>query len=85
MQVHRPAQRRGPGAAAQVTPNYRAGCKRILYSANYYQAIADPKTTLVTDRIERITGNGIVTTDGTERPVDVIVYATGFHVSDSYT
>jgi cation diffusion facilitator CzcD-associated flavoprotein CzcO len=69
----------------KLTPHYRAGCKRILYSANYYQAVADPKTQLLTDRIARITPRGIVTADGTERDVDVIIFATGFHVTDSYT
>ena len=32
-----------------------------------------------------MTPDGIVTADGTEREVDVIVFATGFHVTDSYT
>jgi cation diffusion facilitator CzcD-associated flavoprotein CzcO len=69
----------------RLTPTYRAGCKRILYSPDYYRAVADPKTTLITDRITRVTPNGIVTADGTEHAVDVIVLATGFHVIDSYT
>ncbi|WP_046300900.1 NAD(P)/FAD-dependent oxidoreductase [Mycobacterium sp. UM_Kg27] len=69
----------------RLTPNYRAGCKRILYSPNYYQAVADPKTTLITERIARITPAGIVTADGVEHACDVIVGATGFHVTDSYT
>ena len=69
----------------RLTPTYRAGCKRILYSPNYYQAVANPKTELITERIARVTPSGIVTADGTEHPVDVIVWATGFHVIDSYT
>jgi len=69
----------------RLTPRYRAGCKRILYSGNYYQAVANPKATLITDRISRITPDGIVTDDGVEHAVDVIVYATGFHATDSYT
>ncbi|MGB3335240.1 MAG: NAD(P)/FAD-dependent oxidoreductase [Mycobacterium sp.] len=70
----------------KLTPQYRAGCKRILYSGNnYYRAVADPKTTLVTDRITRITRDGIVTADNVEHQADVIIYATGFHVTDSYT
>ncbi len=69
----------------KLTPRYRTGCKRMLYSPNYYQAVANPKTTLITDRITRISPDGIVTDDGVEHPVDVIVYATGFHVADSYT
>jgi cation diffusion facilitator CzcD-associated flavoprotein CzcO len=47
--------------------------------------VADPKTELITEGIARIATDGIVTVDGTERTVDVIVYATGFHVTDSYT
>jgi len=74
-----------PQLRRKLTPSYRIGCKRILYSDTYYRAVADPKTELVTDRITRITPGAIVTADGTEREVDVIVFATGFHVTDSYT
>ena len=69
----------------KLTPNYRLGCKRILNSTTYYRAVANPKTELITDPIARITPEGIVTADGRERPADVIIYATGFHVTDSYT
>lgn len=69
----------------RLTPSYRAGCKRILNSDTYYRGVADPRTELVTERISRITPRGIVTADGVERDVDVIVFATGFHVTDSYT
>ncbi|BAX91651.1 flavin-containing monooxygenase [Mycobacterium shigaense] len=73
----------------KLIPNYRIGCKRILNSSTYYGAVADPKTDLITDGITRITRDGIVTTDGTGRETlreaDVIVYGTGFHVTDSYT
>ena len=37
---------------------------------------------MITDAIARITPTGIVTADGTERPVDVLVVATGFHATD---
>lgn len=39
----------------KLTPSYRAGCKRILYAPNYYQAVANPKAQLITERIEKIT------------------------------
>ena len=45
----------------KLTPNYRAGCKRILNSDTYYQGIANPKTEVITDGIARFTPNGIVT------------------------
>jgi cation diffusion facilitator CzcD-associated flavoprotein CzcO len=66
----------------RLTPSYRAGCKRILYSGNYYQAVANRKATLITDGISHVTANGIVTADGVEHPADVIVYATGFHATE---
>ncbi|WP_433660171.1 flavin-containing monooxygenase [Nocardia sp. CA-128927] len=73
-----------PVLRAQVTPDYRAGCKRLLGSDTYYPALADPKTELVTERIDRFTADGIVTADGVERKADVIIYGTGFHVIDSF-
>lgn len=78
-------QVRDPELRRRLTPNYRVGCKRVLFSDKYFRAIDRPKSELVTDRIARITADGIVTADGVERAVDVIVFATGFHVTDSYT
>jgi cation diffusion facilitator CzcD-associated flavoprotein CzcO len=74
-----------PDLRRKLIPDYRAGCKRILNSDTYYRGIANPKTSVITERIERITPAGIVTADGVEHPVDVLVWATGFHVTDSYT
>ncbi len=69
----------------KLTPDYRAGCKRILNSDTYYRGIADPRTEVITEGIARFTPRGIVSADGVEREVDVVVFATGFHVTDSYT
>jgi cation diffusion facilitator CzcD-associated flavoprotein CzcO len=74
-----------PELRRKLTPSYRAGCKRILNSDTYYGGIADPRTEVMTEGIARMTPDGIVTTDGREHPADVVVFATGFHVTDSYT
>ncbi|TIC85895.1 NAD(P)/FAD-dependent oxidoreductase [Nocardioides sp. GY 10113] len=71
-----------PALRAAVTPDYRAGCKRILISNAWYPALAADNVELVTTRIDRITPGGIVDADGTHREVDVLVIATGFHVTD---
>jgi len=71
-----------PGLRAKVTPHYEIGCKRILISNTYYPALAADNVDLVTDRIAKVTGDAVVTADGVERPVDVIVVATGFHTTD---
>jgi 4-hydroxyacetophenone monooxygenase len=46
-----------------------------------FEALMRDNVTLVSDGIERITPNGIVST-GKEIPLDVIVYATGFKAND---
>jgi cation diffusion facilitator CzcD-associated flavoprotein CzcO len=65
-----------------VTPRYEIGCKRILISNTYYPALAQEHVDVVTDPIVRITPDAVVTADGTERPVDVIIVATGFHTTE---
>ncbi|CAM3424976.1 NAD(P)/FAD-dependent oxidoreductase [Nocardioides dubius] len=71
-----------PALRAKVTPDYEIGCKRILISNTYYPALASDNVDVVTDRIARITPTGIVTADGTEREIDVLVVATGFHTTE---
>jgi cation diffusion facilitator CzcD-associated flavoprotein CzcO len=71
-----------PALRAKVTPHFRLGCKRVLRSNTYYPALAADVTDLVTEPIAKITAHAIVTTDGVEHPVDVIVVATGFHTTD---
>ena len=71
-----------PGLREKVTPDYQIGCKRILISDTWYPALARDNVDLVTDGIARVTPTGIVTKDGTEREVDAIIVATGFHTTD---
>ena len=71
-----------PELRAKVTPTYRAGCKRILVSNKWYPALDRDNVDLITDGIERITPAGIVSRDGKEREIDVLIIATGFHVTD---
>nr|WP_229683977.1 NAD(P)/FAD-dependent oxidoreductase [Nocardia camponoti] len=70
---------------AKVTPKYRLGCKRMLISNDYYGALSRPNVDVVTDGIHEIRANSIVTEDGSELPVDAIVFATGFRIEDSPT
>lgn len=70
-----------PELRRALTPGYRIGCKRILRSDEYYPVLSRPGTEVVTDPIAEIRPDAVVTADGTVRPVDVIVYATGFRVA----
>jgi cation diffusion facilitator CzcD-associated flavoprotein CzcO len=72
-----------PELRKKLTPNYSMGCKRILMSNEYYQTLARPDVDLVTDTIREITPRGIVTKDGKEHELDVLIFATGFKVGDA--
>ncbi|HEX9095782.1 MAG TPA: NAD(P)/FAD-dependent oxidoreductase [Candidatus Dormibacteraeota bacterium] len=71
-----------PALRARLTPRYAIGCKRILISNDYYPAIQQPNVELVTDDIREVRGRSIVTADGSEREIDVIILATGFRVTE---
>jgi cation diffusion facilitator CzcD-associated flavoprotein CzcO len=67
-----------PALRARLLPDHPWGCKRPLFSNDYYAAFNRPNLELVTDPIERITASGIATADGRERRIDTLVLATGF-------
>jgi cation diffusion facilitator CzcD-associated flavoprotein CzcO len=71
-----------PALREQVTPHFMLGCKRVLRSNDWYPALAADNTELVTDPIAKVTGSAIVTEDGTEREIDVLVVATGFYTTE---
>lgn len=63
---------------AKLTPSYRAGCKRLVVSPDFYEKIQRPNVNVVTEGIERFEPRGIRTRDGLLHELDVIVLATGF-------
>ena len=66
---------------AKCVPDYPPFGKRILLDSGWYEAIKKPQVELVTDPIEHITQDAVVTADGEQRKADIIVYATGFQVA----
>jgi cation diffusion facilitator CzcD-associated flavoprotein CzcO len=71
-----------PELRARCVPDYVLGCKRVAFSNDWYPALARPDTELVTEPIERIVPDGVVTADGTTRAADVIIYGTGFKAAE---
>jgi cation diffusion facilitator CzcD-associated flavoprotein CzcO len=67
-----------PEVRRKLTPSTRWGCHRPLTSGTYYQTFNLPHVELVTDPIQKVTSDAIVTADGVEREVDTIIAATGF-------
>ncbi|HEY8571218.1 NAD(P)/FAD-dependent oxidoreductase [Phenylobacterium sp.] len=72
-----------PDLLPHVVPQYPVGGKRaVLDNGVWLAALKRPNVQLVTERIERITPKGVVTADGTEHQVDVLIYGTGFTASN---
>jgi cation diffusion facilitator CzcD-associated flavoprotein CzcO len=67
-----------PELRRKLTPRDEVFCKRIMLTDDWYPTLTRPNVELVTDRIAAVTATGIRTEDGTERPADVLVLATGF-------
>jgi 4-hydroxyacetophenone monooxygenase len=71
-----------PELLAKVIPDYVCLGKRTLQdNGSWLTALKRDDVELVTDRIARVESDGIACESGTRYPVDVIVYATGFHAN----
>jgi cation diffusion facilitator CzcD-associated flavoprotein CzcO len=69
---------RDPVLREKLRPNYRAACKRLVFSAHYYEAVQRPTVAVETRRIARLESSGARMHDGTFQEFDVLVLATGF-------
>jgi cation diffusion facilitator CzcD-associated flavoprotein CzcO len=77
-------RRQMPDAAlrAKLRPDYEIGCKRILFSNDWYPALARPHVDVVTTTIADVEPGGIRTTDGVLHEADVLIWGTGFAATD---
>ena len=77
-ETHLRAQVPDPALRDRLRPPYPLGCKRIIYSNDFYPSLTRSNVELVTAASARVTPAGVVTADGVERALDVLVCATGF-------
>ena len=73
-----------PATRDLLIPDYRLGCKRVLMSNDYVKLFEQPHVTLHGHGISRLTPRGVVGGDGLEHEVDVVIWGTGFSVTDSF-
>jgi len=70
-----------PLVRAKLMPTHPFGCKRPLLSNDYFAAFNRPNLELVTEGIEQITPDSVVTADGARRRIDTLIFATGFETT----
>jgi 4-hydroxyacetophenone monooxygenase len=71
-----------PELLEKVVPRYPPFVKRMLQdNGSWLSTLRQPHVDLVTEPIERITRDAILCRDGSRHPVDVIIFATGFHAN----
>ncbi len=70
------------GMQAQLTPDHTLGCKRPMFSNEWYAALAKPNVDVVFQGLSHITETGVVAENGREYPVDTIIFGTGYAVAE---
>ncbi len=83
--VHLRRQVRDPQLRERLTPDYPIGCKRVLFSNDWYPALVQSNVEVVTDPITEITPTGVRTHGAggaTDHEVDVVIYGTGFAATE---
>ena len=71
-----------PALRAALTPDHTLGCKRILFSNDWYRSLTRPNVELVPHAVTEIRADGLVAADGVERPADTLILGTGFGITE---
>lgn len=76
------SQVKDPETREKLKPKYGFGCKRPSISNTYLKTFNRDNVSLITESIDSINENGVLTTDGQQHDVDLLVMATGFKVME---
>jgi len=71
-----------PALREALTPDSHYGCKRGLVSDDFYPALNRDNVELIAEGLQKVTPSGLVTSEGREIEVDVIIYCTGYRIMD---
>lgn len=73
---------RDPETRNALLPRYPFGCKRPVADRTFYAAFNRSNVELVPHEVVSVDPDGLRAADGSQRPVDVLVMATGFQAPD---
>jgi cyclohexanone monooxygenase len=65
-----------------LTPETPLGCKRLVFSSDFIPALTEPHVEVVSSPARSLRARSLVTADGRELDVDVVVCATGYAAAD---
>ncbi|MFS0896063.1 flavin-containing monooxygenase [Mycolicibacterium litorale] len=65
-----------------LTPTHPFGCKRLVFATDYLQTLTQPHVQVVSSAARALRARSLVTEDGTELDVDVVLCATGYAAAD---
>jgi cyclohexanone monooxygenase len=71
-----------PELRARLTPETPLGCKRLVFSSDFIPALTQPHVEVVSSPARTLRARSLVTEDGRELDVDVVVCATGYAAAD---
>jgi cyclohexanone monooxygenase len=71
-----------PELRARLTPETPLGCKRLVFSSDFLPALTRPNVEVVSSPARALRTRSLVTEDGRELEVDVVVCATGYAAAD---
>ncbi|KQW52621.1 4-hydroxyacetophenone monooxygenase [Nocardioides sp. Root1257] len=80
--LHLRRQVRDPELRRRLVPGYPLGCKRLLFSNDWYPALSRDHVEVVSDRVTEIVPEGVRTADGRVHEADVLIWGTGFAATD---
>ena len=66
----------------KLTPDHPFGCKRLVFATDYLQTLTQPHVEVVSSPARSLRSRSLVTADGTELDVDVVLCATGYSAAD---
>jgi len=66
----------------KLTPDHPLGCKRLVFSSDFIPALTQSNVEVVSSPARSLRARSLVTEDGSELGVDVVVCATGYAAAD---
>jgi cyclohexanone monooxygenase len=67
---------------AALTPTHPFGCKRLVFATDYLQSLTEQHVEVVPSAAKALRSRSLITEDGKELDVDVVLCATGYAAAD---